>query len=140
MDINSIGKLIKSERVRRGMTQEELGEKIGVGKAQICKIENGSAMNIKTISKAVDGLDMSVEVNLTQERILSTKIAGFMVACINDFALKYDLSIKEASNYLKRYNGLAFLIQHYDVQHLLSVEDSVQDLAIVCYNNGGGLQ
>ena len=33
--INNIGTLIRDERIRRGMTQEELGSKVGVGKAQI---------------------------------------------------------------------------------------------------------
>ena len=39
--IDNIGVLIRSERTRRGMTQEELGERVGVGKAQISKIESG---------------------------------------------------------------------------------------------------
>ena len=45
----------------------------------------------------------------------------------------------EASNYLNRYKGLDFLTEHYEAEHLLSLDDCVQDLARVCYNNGGGL-
>ena len=33
--IENIGQMIRSERLLRGMTQEELGERVGVGKAQI---------------------------------------------------------------------------------------------------------
>lgn len=33
---------------------------------------------------------------------------GFTVACVNEFANKYDLSIKEAFQYLFRYNSEIF--------------------------------
>ncbi len=139
MDINQIGLLIKEERLQRGMTQEELGARVGVGKAQISKVESGNAMTIRTVAKVVEALNMSAEVQLRQERVVSSKVAGFVVACVSEFAKAYSLTIKEASNYLKRYKGLDFLTLHYEAQHLLSIEDSVQDLAQVCHNNGGGL-
>lgn len=140
MDINRIGLLIKEERLRRGMTQEELGAKIGVGRAQISKVENGSAMTIKTVAKIIEALNMTSNVKLKSQRIISSKMAGFVVACISEFAKSYNLTIKEASNYLNRYKGLEFLTLHYEAQHLLSIEESVQDLAKVCSNNGGGLR
>ncbi len=140
MDINKIGLLIREERLRRGMTQEELGARVGVGKAQISKVESGNAMTIRTVAKVVEALDMSAEVQLKAERVVSGKVAGFVVACVSEFARAYNLTIREASNYLKRYKGLEFLTLHYEAQHLLSIEDSVQDLARVCHNNGGGLR
>lgn len=44
---NTIGERIKSLRISLGMTQEELGEKIGVKKAAINKYETGRVINIK---------------------------------------------------------------------------------------------
>ena len=140
MDINKIGLLIREERLLRGMTQEELGARVGVGKAQISKVESGNAMTIRTVAKVIEALNMSAEVQLKAERVVSRKVAGFVVACVSEFARAYSLTIKEASNYLKRYKGLEFLTLHYEAQHLLSIEDSVQDLARVCHNNGGGLR
>ncbi len=140
MDINKIGLLIKQERLRRGMTQDELGARIGVGKAQISKVESGNAMTIKTVAKVIEALDMSADVRLKSERVVSHKVAGFVIACISEFAKAYNLTIKEASNYLKRYKGLDFLTMHYEAQHLLSIEDSIEDLVQVCSNNGGGLR
>lgn len=47
-----IGEAIKAERLRQHLTQEELGEKVGVKKSQISKIENGkSVITLPTISK-----------------------------------------------------------------------------------------
>lgn len=36
-----IGEAIKKARIQHNLTQEELGEKIGVKRSQICKLENG---------------------------------------------------------------------------------------------------
>ena len=48
--IENIGLMIRNERLRKGLTQEELGKRIGVGKAQISKIESGKGLTIKTLS------------------------------------------------------------------------------------------
>lgn len=39
---------IKALRVAYGMTQEQLGEKLGVGKATVQKYESGQIQNLKT--------------------------------------------------------------------------------------------
>ncbi len=139
VQINNIGALIRDERIRRGLTQEELGTKVGVGKAQISKIESGKGLTIKTVTKVLDALDLSATVKLTNSQPIDKRIIGYVVACINIFAKTYNLNVREASNYLNRYKGLDFLTNHYEAEHLLSLEDSVQDLAQVCYNQGGGI-
>jgi len=137
--INNIGTLIRDERIRRGMTQEELGVKMGVGKAQISKIESGKGLTIKTVTKVLDALDLSASVRLFGPKKIDKRIIGYVVAVINEFAKTYNLTVREASNYLNRYGGLEFLTEHYEAEHLLSLEDSVEDLARVCYNHGGGV-
>ena len=42
-----IGQKIKNARISKGMTQEELGNEIGVQKSAIAKYENGRVVNIK---------------------------------------------------------------------------------------------
>ena len=44
-----------------------------------------------------------------------------------------------AFRYLNNWKGLAFLEEFYDVEHLLSIEDAVDDLTVVCKKNGGML-
>ena len=56
--------MIRNERLRKGLTQEELGKRIGVGKAQISKIESGKGLTIKTITKVLDALGMSASIIL----------------------------------------------------------------------------
>ena len=60
--------------------------------------------------------------------------------CISCFSKQYELSLLEAFNYLERYGGIAFLDECYPAEHLLSIEDALHDLIIICKNNGGGLE
>ncbi len=138
--IENIGLLIRNERLRKGFTQEELGERVGVGKAQISKIESGKGLTIKTVTKVLDALGMSASVSLQNNQVMDKNVIGYVVATISEFAKTHHISVREANNYLIRYKGIDFLTEHYDAEHLLSFEDSVQDLTQVCLNNGGGIQ
>lgn len=51
-----IGEAIKKERLRQSLTQEQLGEKIGVQKAQISRLEKGHRITIPTMSKVFKAL------------------------------------------------------------------------------------
>lgn len=138
--IENIGLLIRDERLRKGFTQEELGERVGVGKAQISKIESGKGLTIKTVTKVLDALGMSASVSLQNTQVINKNVIGYVVAAISEFAKTHHISVREANNYLIRFKGIDFLTEHYDAEHLLSFEDSVQDLTQVCLNNGGGIQ
>ncbi|MEG1904519.1 MAG: DUF3791 domain-containing protein [Bacteroidales bacterium] len=139
IEINDIGSLIRNERLRRGITQEELGGKVGVGKAQISKIESGKGLTIKTVKRVLDALNLSARIHLVDSSGIDKRVIGYIVVVISEFAKTYDMTIREASNYLNRYKGFDFLTEHYEVEHLLSLEDCIQDLTRICYNNGGAL-
>lgn len=138
--LENIGSIIRNERIRKRLTQEELGERVGVGKAQISKIESGKGLTIKTVTKVLDALGISASVVLKNEPEIDKNVIAYIVATISEFAKSYHLSVREASNYLIRFKGIDFLTEHYDAEHLLSFDDSVQDLMQVCLNNGGGIQ
>lgn len=138
--IENIGLMIRNERLRKGLTQEELGERVGVGKAQISKIESGKGLTIKTVTKVLDALGMSASVVLQNTQTIDKNVIAYVVTAINEFAKTHHISVREANNYLIRFKGLDFLTEHYDAEHLFSFEDSVQDLTQVCLNNGGGIQ
>ena len=55
----TVGERIKYLRIEKGMTQDELGEKVGVKKAAINKYETGIVVNLKRdmISKLAYALD-----------------------------------------------------------------------------------
>ena len=70
---------------------------------------------------------------------VNTNLINWAVVCINEFARKWELTPKVAFHYLLEFGGIGFLKEHYEAEHLLSIDDAVDDLGIVCRNNGGNL-
>lgn len=55
-----VGEAIKKVRIQHNLTQEELGEKIGVKRSQICKLENGRCSpTLSTMSRVFRALGIS---------------------------------------------------------------------------------
>lgn len=65
------------------------------------------------------------------------KKINYAVVCVNEFADKFKISPKEAFIYLDDHKGIDFIKEHYDIEHTLSISDAIEDLTIVCRNNGG---
>ena len=63
----------------------------------------------------------------------------FLTAAVHAFGQRVAMSRQAAFNYLHAHKGLAFLIEFYDVEHLQSMDETVDDLLIVCQKNGGAL-
>lgn len=51
-----LGEKIKQARLEQNLTQEELGERIGVQKAQISRLEKGYSITIPTMQKVFQAL------------------------------------------------------------------------------------
>jgi DNA-binding XRE family transcriptional regulator len=65
LQLDLIGEFIKRARLKNNFTQEMLGEKIGVKKAQISKLENGSSnVTIGTMKKVFDALDTHITLSV----------------------------------------------------------------------------
>jgi len=63
--IDLLGQAIKNARQERNLTQEQLGELVGVQKAQISKIENSvKNARFETILKVFDALGAKVNFNV----------------------------------------------------------------------------
>lgn len=66
MDV--LGKMIKSARLERHLTQEELGKLVGVQKAQISKLESSAnSATIDTILKVFKALKAEINFNVKLE-------------------------------------------------------------------------
>ena len=61
----------------------------------------------------------------------------YLVTCIGAFAEDTGIHIQEAYCYLKKFAGIDFLFEFYDIEHTLSIENAVDDLKQLCRNNGG---
>ena len=67
MDV--LGKMIKTARQERNLTQEQLGQLVGVQKSQISKLEsNTNSATIDTILKVFKALKADIHFNVTLEK------------------------------------------------------------------------
>lgn len=65
LKLEIIGELIKTVRKERNLTQSQLGELIGVQKAQISKLENNAKnVSIGTILKVFEALEAKVKLTV----------------------------------------------------------------------------
>ena len=68
LSMDVLGKMIKSARLERHLTQEELGRLIGVQKAQISKLESSAnSATIDTIMKVFKALKAEINFNVKLE-------------------------------------------------------------------------
>ncbi|MDE6078708.1 MAG: DUF3791 domain-containing protein [Duncaniella sp.] len=135
--LENIGKLFGERRNALGLTQAEVGDRIGVGRATVSKIESGKGLTFDTINRMAEALEADVKIALTPKTNHRKEVVAYIVTAIDEFAKRNHLSTKEANGYLQRFQGVDFLEQCYDAEHTLSVNDWVDDITAICRQNGG---
>ncbi|MDR3226534.1 MAG: helix-turn-helix domain-containing protein [Prevotellaceae bacterium] len=66
-----LSRMIKKTRQERGLTQEKLGELVGVNKSQISKLENNAnSATIETVLKVFKALKADIQFNVRVENKL----------------------------------------------------------------------
>lgn len=72
--------------------------------------------------------------------VAERKKSNYIIACVSEFVRLKQLKQKEAFEYLYQFSGIAFLKEHYEIEHTLPFEDVMEDLAVICRKNGGDLE
>ena len=60
----AIGAAIRETRIKQNLTQEELGQLVGVQKAQISRIENGKNLTFATVLKLFKAMNIGVKLDI----------------------------------------------------------------------------
>lgn len=69
LNMELLGRMIKEARQERNLTQEQLGELVGVQKSQISKLEkSANSATIDTIMKVFRALKADIHFNVTLEK------------------------------------------------------------------------
>ena len=63
----------------------------------------------------------------------------YYTLCVSAFSEKKKMNKRDAFNYLYDHHGIKFLVDCYEAEHTLSLDDAVDDLTMVCKKNGGAL-
>lgn len=61
----------------------------------------------------------------------------YIVVCVSEFANRFNLTNQQAYAYLRRFSGIDFLNEFYEVEHTQSIESAIDDLQVLCYKKGG---
>lgn len=60
----AIGAAVRETRKQQNLTQEELGQLVGVQKAQISRIENGKNLTFSTVLKLFKAMNIGVKLDI----------------------------------------------------------------------------
>ena len=74
-----------------------------------------------------------------KEHDMSKYEIPFLTSAIQSFAQRFAMTRQAAFRYLHQYKALAFLMEFYDVEHLQSMDDTIDDMLLICRQNGGTL-
>lgn len=66
-------------------------------------------------------------------------IFEYIIALVNEFADKFDLTDRQAYNYIRRHRGINFIEEYYGIIHTLDFNEAVESVATYCRKNGGVL-
>lgn len=140
---NLLGSTIQAVRKSKGITQEELGRKVGLGKSGISKIEKGmthiSAEDASILLEAM-GEELSLSVpGLDDTQAAKAAKVVFLMTGVSWFATHNNLSAAKAYQYLLMYKGIDFLERNYRYEQTLTREVVLRDLTRICAKNGGRL-
>ena len=59
-----VGEAIKQAREAQSLTQAQLGERMGVHKAQVCRIESGKSITLASMMRAFRALGVQVALDM----------------------------------------------------------------------------
>lgn len=55
-----VGEALKQARLAKGLTQEEVGERMGLHRAQVCRMESGKSITFASMMRAFRALGVEV--------------------------------------------------------------------------------
>ncbi|MBS7410176.1 MAG: DUF3791 domain-containing protein [Candidatus Limisoma sp.] len=61
----------------------------------------------------------------------------YIIALVNEFAKKFNLSDKQAFNYIRNHQGVTFIEDNYGIIHTLDFQEAVESVALFCRKTGG---
>ena len=69
----------------------------------------------------------------------SKRIISYIVFITNKFSKQYGLPMNKAFIFLASNGVTQFLVENYEVEHQLSPDDVIEDMALIAQKNGGVL-
>lgn len=140
---NLLGSTIQAVRKSKGITQEELGRKVGLSKSGISKIEKGMThISAEDASILLEAMGEKLLLNvpgLDDTQTSKAAKTAFLITSVSWFAAHNNLPTAKAYQFLQIYKGIDFLERNYRYEQTLTKEVVLGDLTRICAKNGGRL-
>ncbi|MDO4827432.1 MAG: helix-turn-helix domain-containing protein [Bacteroidia bacterium] len=142
-DSSILGSTIQAVRKSKGVTQEELGRKVGLGKSSVSKIEKGlthiSAEDASILLEAMGEKLVLSATGIDESPVTKEQKARFITTGVSWFAEENRLSFAKAYQFLLLHKGIDFLESSFRYEQTLPRAVVLNDLTRICANNGGHL-
>ncbi len=134
-----LGRAIQQVRKAKGLTQEELGKRVGLPKSSISKIEKGlTHISFEDASLLMDAMGEKISIQVTGMKETDTRRVErvrFVTIGVMWYAHRRDMSFADAYRYLLVYKGIQFLEENFAYEQTLPRETLLNDLDAVCNMN-----
>jgi transcriptional regulator with XRE-family HTH domain len=132
-----LGATIQGVRKSKGLTQQELGNRVGLPKSSISKIESGlTHISFEDASLLLDAMGEKLDVRLLGgDASLTEKVerGRFVTICTIWYAQSKSMTYPEAYRYLLLYKGIQFLEDNYKYEQTLPRTTILYDMDKVCH-------
>ena len=134
-----LGATIQQVRKFKGITQEELGKRIGLPKSSISKIEKGlTHISFEDASLLMDAMGEKITIQvmgMKEPNEKKVERVRFVTIGVTWYAHSKKLAFADAYRYLLVYKGIQFLEENYEYEQTLPRETLLSDLDKVCNRN-----
>ena len=134
-----LGMTILQVRKAKGITQEELGKRVGLPKSSISKIEKGlTHISFEDASLLMDAMGEKITIQVMgmkepdEKRVERVRLVMIGVTW---YAHSKKMAFADAYRYLLVYKGIQFLEENYAYEQTLPRQTLLDDLDNVCYRN-----
>ena len=134
-----LGMTIQQVRKAKGITQEELGKRVGLPKSSISKIEKGMThISFEDASLLMDAMGEKIAIQVMgmkepdEKRVERVR---FMTIGVTWYAHSKKMAFADAYRHLLVYKGIQFLEENYAYEQTLPRQTLLDDLDKVCDRN-----
>ena len=134
-----LGRTIQQVRKNKGLTQEELGKRVGLPKSSISKIEKGlTHISFEDASLLMDAMGEKISIQvmgMKEPDAQKVERVRFITIGVMWYAHSKKMAFADAYRYLLVYKGIQFLEENYAYEQTLPRETLLSDLDKVCKMN-----
>lgn len=134
-----LGMAIQQVRKAKGVTQEDLGRRVGLPKSSISKIEKGlTHISFEDASLLMDAMGEKITIQVMgmkepgEKRVERVR---FVTIGVTWYAHSKKMAFADAYRYLLVYRGIQFLEENYAYEQTLPRQTLLDDLDKVCNRN-----